>query len=278
MATRNWSGAAADGNWGTAGNWDTAPITGDDVIIAQTNGTFPDITSGLTTGINLNSLTITEGFYGKIGTTSAALSIAVTNGGTKKFIYAGRGDYCKITGNVTNSEIQHKVGLLAVSGGTWGTTGTHYLSSGEIEIDAAVVMAGTWYASSPANVRIGTNATAIPVLNSDGATIFIDARDVTASLQIGGNWTMQGDGQFTAHVAMAGTLFLWSSGTDTSIYNYGALVTVDGSRQSSKAIAAYGQGRNARQVFFNGVLNVIPSTVVPIGRQYGSTAVNPATS
>ncbi len=34
MATRTWSGGAADGNWGTAGNWDTAPITGDDIVIS----------------------------------------------------------------------------------------------------------------------------------------------------------------------------------------------------------------------------------------------------
>lgn len=249
-----------------------APVNGDDVVFASTNATFPDITAGLTTGLNLNSLTITEGCWSKFGTASAALSIAVTNGGSKKFYYAGRGDYCKITGSITNSEIQHKVGLLSVAGGTWGTNGIHYISSGEVEIDPAVVIAGTWFAAAPANLRIGANATAIPSLTSDGATIFIDARDVTLSVQKYGNWTMQGDGQLTAHVIDAGTLFLWSSGTDASIYNYGGLVTVEGSRQYSKAITVYGQGGRARQVFANGILSVVPGTVVPIGVQRAASA------
>ena len=271
MATRNWSGGAADGNWATAGNWDTAPITGDDVIIATTNGTYPDIDSGLTTGIDLNSLTITSGFSGKIGSASAPLSIAITNGGSKKLFYAGSGEYCKITGSVVNSEVQHKVGTLYVSGGTWGTAGVHNIS-GRMIIEAAAVMAGTWNVNAPAIMAIAANATAIPsLITKGGVAIEITARDVTASLQDGGTITIIGDGQLAAHVIQSGTTRLWNTGTNAAITNRGGFLTVEGSRAaSSPVITLYTPWPTAREVLIYNHINATPGTTTPVGARLGT--------
>lgn len=273
MATRTWSGGAADGNWGTAGNWDTAPITGDDVIINTTNASYPDIDSGLTTGIDLNSLTIGPNFSGKIGSASAALSIAITNGGSKKLWYAGSGEYCKITGSVTNSEVQHKTGTLYVSGGTWGTTGVHNIS-GRMIIEAAAVMAGTWNINAPAVMAIAANATAIPsLISKGGVSIEITARDVTASTQDGGMWTIQGDGQLAAHVIQSGTTRLWNTGTNAAITNRGGLLTVVDSRASSSpVITLYTPWPQAREVLTWGLISVTPGTTTPVGARLGSAS------
>lgn len=277
MATRNWSGAAGDGSWATAGNWDTAPITGDDIIINTTNSAAPDIDAGLTTAIDANSLTVGPGFSGKIGSASAALSIAVTNGGTKKFTYNGSGEFCKITGSVVNSEVQHRNGTLYVSGGTWGTAGVHNIS-GRMIIEAAAVMAGTWNVNAPAVMAIAANATAIPLLISKGGVnIEITARDVTASIQDGGTWTIQGDGQFTAHVIQSGTTRLWNTGTNAAITNRGGLLTLMDSRASSvPVITTYTPWPQAKEVFVFGHLNLTPGTTTTVGARLG--AVSAATS
>ena len=39
-ATRTWSGAAGDGLWATAGNWDAAPGAGDDVLFPKLTGPY----------------------------------------------------------------------------------------------------------------------------------------------------------------------------------------------------------------------------------------------
>jgi hypothetical protein len=84
-ATRTWSGLGADTNWTTAGNWDTLPVAGDDLVFpggvpapSLTNNndfpaatSFPSITfSG--NGYTLNGNSITLGAAGIVGTTSAA--------------------------------------------------------------------------------------------------------------------------------------------------------------------------------------------------------------
>lgn len=270
MATRNWSGAAGDGNWGNASNWDTAPITGDDVIINTTNAAYPDIDSGLTTGIDLNSLKILPGFSGKIGSASAALSIAVSNASPKKFTYAGSGEFCKITGNVVNSEVQHKVGTLYVSGGTWGTAGVHNIS-GRMIVEAAAVLAGTWNINAPAILAVATNATAIPsLISKGGVAIEITGRDVTASLQDGGTWTIIGDGQFAAHVIQSGTTRLWNTGTNAAITNRGGLLTVVDSRASSSpVITLYTPWPTARESLVWGHIDATPATTTPVGARLG---------
>ncbi len=73
MATRTFTGAAGTGNIGTAGNWDTAPSAGDDLVFDRTSY---DLTGDITGTGEMNSVSITSGYKGRnIGTASTPLKI-----------------------------------------------------------------------------------------------------------------------------------------------------------------------------------------------------------
>lgn len=50
-ATRTWSGAAGDGHWSTAENWDAAPAAGDDVLFPKLTGPYKVTVSGDTVAL-----------------------------------------------------------------------------------------------------------------------------------------------------------------------------------------------------------------------------------
>ena len=72
MATVYWIGTATDGDWNTTSNWSTGslPVSGDDVIIDRTSDTINlNIDQS---AVTLDSLRITSGFTGQIGSVSTA--------------------------------------------------------------------------------------------------------------------------------------------------------------------------------------------------------------
>ena len=80
MAIRIWTDGAADGNFGTAGNWTgaAAPVTGDTIIVSSTTRA---ITSGMDqTAILSGTFIVGEKFYGSIGTAASPLKFGGTMG------------------------------------------------------------------------------------------------------------------------------------------------------------------------------------------------------
>ena len=80
MATVTWTGAT-DGDWNTAGNWDSVlggvPQAGDDVIF---NASSSDVTiSSSVASITYANLKILDGFTGKLGVSSTKLDVNATN-------------------------------------------------------------------------------------------------------------------------------------------------------------------------------------------------------
>lgn len=62
-ATSTWTDGGGDGLWATAANWDTAPVTGDDLVIGANSGEFQenDLDTAVGGAIQINSLTFAAG-------------------------------------------------------------------------------------------------------------------------------------------------------------------------------------------------------------------------
>lgn len=173
MATRNWTGAAQDGNFGTAGNWDTAPVDGDSIVIATGDR---DINAGLTSGLNFVNVTITEGFRFNIGGAADALSVEGISG-TLKVVVAGQ--FVKIlctggTGPIVACTVVFKSrGLFSFSSGTMTTL--HASGAGTVDISASAVVT---------NMR--NNGPIVTAAAGTAFTIFnIGAGQLTTSRSIG---------------------------------------------------------------------------------------------
>lgn len=97
MATIYWVGTAGDGDWNTTTNWSggVVPVSNDDVIIDRTSDSINlNIDQS---AVSLDSLTITSGFTGQIGSVSTAstdeyLQIVVTKADGNLTIGEGAGN------------------------------------------------------------------------------------------------------------------------------------------------------------------------------------------
>lgn len=140
MADTRWTGGANDGNWGTAGNWDTSgggsapPANGDNVFI---DATSQNIIGGLTTipaTGSLGVLTISPGFKGTIGggsSGSANIAAATVN------ISLGGGPVYLGTGTRTRTNIDNTGrSTVFITGGTNTTIATGKNASVEIGASA----------------------------------------------------------------------------------------------------------------------------------------------
>lgn len=80
-ATITWTGAAADGQWFTASNWDLnrTPTTGDDVVIPNLPATT-SVTHGSNVTTSVNSLACAEPFVMPTGTLNLSAASSFSNG------------------------------------------------------------------------------------------------------------------------------------------------------------------------------------------------------
>jgi hypothetical protein len=148
MGAKYWRGTAGDGDWSNANNWASArygstgagaPASNDDVFILD--GDKPIIDGLSQAAVDLNSLTVGDGYSGAIGTESAALTIAVSGTSGATFTYRGRGPYCKIAAGTNGIDRLH---VESTGGGTiylvGGTTTLLDVGTGNVTVEAAAVL------------------------------------------------------------------------------------------------------------------------------------------
>ncbi|OHB58688.1 MAG: hypothetical protein A2Y07_11175 [Planctomycetes bacterium GWF2_50_10] len=152
--TTYWTGAAGDGNWTNASNWNNGvPVSTDTVIFdgrGDSAGTIRALTSGLNQGaVNLALLHIKSGFDANGGDTGSPLEISAS-----EIIFEGPGVWnIKCCG--PNSTSNNEVGICIVS----NTTGVLNISSNVNGATYAskwtevVVKAGTLQIANSTDVR-----------------------------------------------------------------------------------------------------------------------------
>jgi hypothetical protein len=213
MATRTWTGSAADGNFDTASNWGgTVPVTGDTAIIsaAATYG----ITSGLDrsadgagAGLNLVLLEIEDGFKHDIGTSTAALMLTAD-----ELIDRGKG----------NTWFTSKTGSAALDTDlvTVDKSGGHFVldHSGASNVSQLRMTGG--------DIRFVGSAVAIPLVYFTPRTpnaffTSLGSVVITAMYMSGGVWNCQA-GATTVYL-MGGTMVVGSSSaiTLTTVHQLG---------------------------------------------------------
>ena len=257
MSTRYFTGGANDGNFGTAGNWDTstAPVNGDTVIIGATN---QNITAGLATGLTSIVLKITAGYGGSIGDASNSLTF------TGSLEYAGRGAFAKFGsgGTISAGVFNHTGGTAYVSSGTWTS-----LTNGKGNIDIAAAAVVTTAYNVGGVFTAGYNATAFTTFNNSGmATI---SRACT-TLNCKGGSVVSLDNGTTTYISNAtvnvnnGAIYnKRSGGTDTTVtVDPGGVLTIDGTSGGAAGTVTvttlneYGGSR---------IIDAVPGLVLTVG-------------
>lgn len=222
MAITYWTGAVS-GDWDASGNWSSGvPATGDTAIFDS--GTA-SVTGGLNqSAVNLESLFITDGFSGAIG--SATLGRLQINADNVKL--AGRnaavegGYFLSGTFNVVDM-LNGKLSPLSFPGVSLaGVIGLLRCYAGRIEVaDGATLAAVEGYGLSPSglNLRLGalgspiavrwyggmlTNASPVETLVIAGGSVRHEAGAMGTVELYGGSLAHLADGNITRLRAIAG--------------------------------------------------------------------------
>lgn len=184
MSDFTWTGSTGDGNHDTAGNWlgGAAPSSTGPHNITFDRGNYSMTSNIAGVSYSIGTLTITPGFGGSIGSTSAAYS---TTGNIAKILCAGRGQFYKIgsTANVGTSitnrcQINLSAGTqFVMSSGTWQY---FFQEGGTLQAEAAAVVS-TQCMLSGVRALFQTNATAITLLEADNTSDVTTYRGVTTA-------------------------------------------------------------------------------------------------
>lgn len=182
MSDFTWTGSTGDGNHDTAGNWlgGAAPSSTGPHNITFDRGNYSMTSNIAGVSYSIGTLTITPGFGGSIGSTSAAYS---TTGNIAKILCAGRGQFYKIgsTANVGTSitnrcQINLSAGTqFVMSSGTWQY---FFQEGGTLQAEAAAVVS-TQCMLSGVRALLQTNGTAVTLLEADNASDVTTYRTVT---------------------------------------------------------------------------------------------------
>ncbi|MFN4261141.1 MAG: beta strand repeat-containing protein [Gemmataceae bacterium] len=146
-ATAIWTGAAGDGLWTTAANWNggVAPVAGDDLIFPDGAATLT-VTNDFTVGTTFSTITINGGDY--------------TLNGNALFLSGGRISSSATTVNVTNT-----INLTILANNPLTIKNvyptTHFVFNGPIDMGAHTMTLGGTGDIRLFGVISGTNATAI---------------------------------------------------------------------------------------------------------------------
>lgn len=218
MATKYWNATGANVDWSTAGNWDPSGVPEANDIVIFDGRSQNSVTAGLGQGsIDLQALTVTEGYTGNIGDDSTALTIAVSNATTSSpvFTYAGRGT-CKITAGTNGIDVasidRTGGGSLILSGGTFVEL---RVSSGTVsQIAAAVVTTANVY-SGQLSAAAGTVYT---TLNVHGGVVTSSRGATTTNARGGRTRFLAAAVPATVNLqSNAARVEHWSTGTITNL-------------------------------------------------------------
>lgn len=186
MSAFTWTGSAGDGDHNNAANWlgGAAPTGAGPHTITFDRGNY-----SMTTNIDaasvtyaISALTITSGFGGNIGSTSAAY-VTATGKDITTILCAGRGQYYKIGsgGNVGTSLANRcKITLssgtqFVMSSGTW----QYVVMQGGTLLGEAAAVLSTQINLIGVRGLLQTNATGVTLLEVDGASDVTTYRNVT---------------------------------------------------------------------------------------------------
>lgn len=184
MASYTWTGSAGDGDHNNVDNWlgGVVPVITGPHDITFDRGNYSMTTNIAGVNYSIGTLTITPGFGGNIGSTSAAYS---TTGNIAKILCAGRGQFYKIgsTGNVGTS-ITNRCQInvptatqFVMSSGTWQYV---FMEGGTLLAEAAAVVTSQCMLSG-VRALFQTNGTAITLLEADNASDVTTYRTATTA-------------------------------------------------------------------------------------------------
>ena len=222
MADCIWTNGNSDGDWANAANWSgSVPVAGDDIFF--TSEYIGDVTTNLDRSADgtLGSLTVEEGYTGKIGSKSGYL-ILVCSGVT----FEGSGvcfidvstSAIDVSVNGTARAASGQQGLylkgsaideLNVSGGTVGvaaragetaTVATINVLGGTVNAGAGATLATLTGYSGKLNSKVG-----LTTVNLIGGNAKIEGNITTANLEAG-TLTFDGTGTLTTCNCQGGTL------------------------------------------------------------------------
>jgi hypothetical protein len=207
----NWTGAAADGNWSTAGNWSGGAVPGATALPIFDNaycGANCNVT--LDTNINVKGMSLASGYSGTI-TQPSGITMTLGTKGWKQY----GGTFAGGNSAITNT------GTWTMSGGTFTSTSGTFLHRGNVNKTGGTFNAngGTVQFSPPYNVTrtlaLGTttfnnleimsafaydgftiNATGTATVN--GAFVIRDTGGGTCSTLSGGTFNLKGNASFVA--------------------------------------------------------------------------------
>lgn len=188
MSDFTWTGSTGDGDHNNTGNW----LAG---IVPNSTGphniTFDRGNYSMTTNIDaasvtyeIGTLTITAGFGGNIGSTSAAYTTA-SGKDIAKILCAGKGQYYKIgSGRNVGTSIANRCQIALSSGTTFvmssGTWQFVAMNGGTLLAEAAAVVSTSCMLSG-VTALLQTNATAVTLLEADNACDVTTNRNVTTA-------------------------------------------------------------------------------------------------
>lgn len=206
MATTIWTGAANDGNYGTASNWSTGavPTTSDNVYFTADYNA--DVTAGLNqSGVTIGTFTV-DGYTGKLGSKSGYLQIdpggaVEINTTGVSYLDLGNANVSLTISNTASSSagnaglyiLDSNLSTLSITGGSVGfalnagetsTVGIIKMTGGTLSVgdggtlSTVTILGGTMNTSSSVvtlNIYGGlfksAGSAAMTTLNGDGGTV-----------------------------------------------------------------------------------------------------------
>jgi len=273
MATTDWTGDAADGDWGNNGNWSgDKPATGD-------TARFLDGALSVTTGldqsaVNLANLIIGPGYSGNIGLSGSYLKIGCDdlyiNGGGILYIEPGTAAIDEVrvlateqtTGLTLKSSVQTALWV-------WAGIVNYVFDTAADDLDLYVL-------GSAADVTITDSAAGdlnTLLVEAGAVELDMDASDFPATVDVrGGTLTVTSAANSPTTVNVWGGSVVWNKAAAASAFNVHSGGTLDFSQEETAktptTVTLYGTGILKLN---NGCRNIIPGNIYV----YGDAAPTP---
>lgn len=222
MATRIWTGAAGDGDWGNDANWDTAkPASGDTVVFGSGSSS---VTAGLDqSAVDVASIFISRGYTGNIGAPGNPVNIGIQtkleiDGGGSEIHFGSGGtyDWGRVVisypgpngaGNVSLTPTSGAAAIAIARGNVIYTAGT----------TALVVLQRAATGGNPVLSMSGGTLTLLEQLTG---TAYQAGGTITTHRMIGGNCKVTG-GNYTTCNIYGGDIIWNTTSTLSTLNGYG---------------------------------------------------------
>ncbi|WP_074307747.1 beta strand repeat-containing protein [Singulisphaera sp. GP187] len=231
-ATSIWNGAV-DGLWSTAGNWDTPPTAGSDLVFPNGAGHLAN-TNDLAVGTSFASFTVSGGGYAIGG---AAINLA----GLLDASHTSGTDTINLPINFTGSTTVEvdQAGAVLVLGGVLTTEGLNKTGAGELNLTAA-------------NPYTGNTTVA-------GGVLVVDGPQGGSPVVVNAGASLRGSGTVGAITAVSGTVRPGNAGP-AILTSHGNL-TLDAASTYAVALNGTTAGTDYSQLGVNGQISLGNATL-----------------